>query len=147
MGDLGYLYVEILQCDNLPAVNLLNRPRKGNPFVTIVHEDSIATTDAIPDCANPRYLPWARRAFKLRIKHASSSLFLRVHDWSRETMASARKHDALGRIAIQLDQFRSGTTYNLAYNLYDSGRTANIPEKGITRIRLRVEWKRGTAFP
>ena len=101
-GDLGHLYVEILQCDNLPAVNLLNRTRKGNPSVTIVHEDSISTTDAIPDCANPRDLPWARRAFKLRIKHASSSLFLGVHDWSRETMASDRKHDALGRIAIQL---------------------------------------------
>ena len=40
-GDLRHLYVGILQCDNLPAVNLLNRrPREGNPFATIVHEDS-----------------------------------------------------------------------------------------------------------
>lgn len=64
-GKLGKLYVEILSCEGLPAVNMLNQPRKGNPFITIVHENSVATTDAIPNCANPRYLPWSRRAFKM----------------------------------------------------------------------------------
>lgn len=131
-GDIGKVYIEILSCENLPAVNLLKQPRKGNPFVTIVHENSVATTDAIPDCANPRFLPWSRRAFKLRIKHTYSPLFLGVHDWSP---LSSSSHFPLGRIAIRLNKFKSNTTYNLSYAL------GKDESQGIIKIRLRVEWR------
>ncbi|GFH47811.1 hypothetical protein CTEN210_04287 [Chaetoceros tenuissimus] len=131
-GDIGKVYIEILSCENLPAVNLLKQPRKGNPFVTIVHENSVATTDAIPDCANPRFLPWSRRAFKLRIKHTYSPLFLGVHDWSPLSTSS---HFPLGRIAIRLNKFKSNTTYNLSYAL------GKEESEGVIKIRLRIEWR------
>ena len=42
-GTLGNLYIEILSCDDLEAYSLLNNPRKGNPFVTIVLEVSFSS--------------------------------------------------------------------------------------------------------
>ena len=72
-----------------------------------------------------------------RIKHASSPLFLGVHDWSH---LKTSKHQPLGRIAIRLNRFQSKTTYNLSYNLYSSGHSANREPRGIIKLRLRLEW-------
>jgi len=72
-GNLGYLYVEVLGCTDLPKMNAVG---KTDAFACLVFEDAITNTDVIGNCLSPRWMPWCRRAFVFNICHPSSSLFL-----------------------------------------------------------------------
>lgn len=145
-GDLGKLFVEVIGCDDLP--NLDSVPLVGNvvpaanvltggktdAFVCLVFEDCIVNTDVIINSLSPRWMPWSQRAFIFRIMHPSSQLMVGAFDYDG-AMPRAR-HDAIGRVSIDVSNFRPGTVYTLYYNLYTGDRKSN----GRLKLRLRVEF-------
>lgn len=72
-GNTGYLFVEVIGCDNLDKKDTLG---KSDPFVCLVFEDTAVTTDLIENTLNPRWMPWSKRAFAFRADHPSSILYL-----------------------------------------------------------------------
>ena len=80
-GDLGRVYLEVIGCDNLP--NLDSGGLVGNKtdsYVTVVFEDCVLKTDVIADKLSPRWMPWSKRAFALRVMHSSSQVHLGIFD-------------------------------------------------------------------
>jgi hypothetical protein len=141
-GSIGKLYIEIMGCDGLT-----NPARasgyKSDPFVNIVHEDSIVNTDAIHDCLSPRWMPWSQRAFVMNMMHLSSQIFIGVFDYINSNQgigspASAEvNHDPLGRAVINLSSLRPRAIHTLTYNLYDSD-DDDRECRGTITIRLRL---------
>ena len=133
---IGRCYVEILECRNLPNMDLdLTGNNKTDPFVGILFEDSLLRTDMIWDELSPRWLPWTMRAFCLHIRHPASLLFLGVFDYDPEG------GDAVGRVAIKLSEFQSEMEYDLLYNLqHDPQIKPSDSNRGQIRFRLRIEW-------
>ena len=63
-GNLGRLFVEILQCDDLPNLDTgAFAGNKTDAFVSLVFEDTATVTDVIDDTLSPRWMPWTKRAF------------------------------------------------------------------------------------
>lgn len=123
-STLGKLYVEILKCNNLP--NMDTGAAVGNftdAFVTVICEDAMFQTDVIYDELSPIWLPWSQRAFTFHITHASSPLYIGVMDYD-----AATSHDQIGRIVVNLNQFRSNIVYTLTYALYPA---SNILEREV----------------
>lgn len=122
-GHLGKVFVEVLSCDNLPNMDSIGAfdvktgvlGNKTDSFVSLVYEDCSARTDIIDDCLSPRWMPWSKRAFIFNCTHTSSSLFLAVFD--RDKVPTVN-HDLIGRVTIDISNFRPGSTYLLEYNLY-----------------------------
>ena len=72
-GDIGYLFVEIIGCDGLDKKDTLG---KSDPFVCLVFEDAVVTTDVIDKTLHPRWMPWSKRAFVFRADYPNSILYL-----------------------------------------------------------------------
>lgn len=104
-------------------------------FVSVVYEDTFVRTDTIDDCLNPVWLPWSQRAFILNIGHASSQIFLGVFDFD----AGFDDHDLIGRVSIDITNFRPDTEYNLTYGLFPSAIVTGRKQQGKIHIRLRLE--------
>lgn len=104
-------------------------------FVSIVYEDTFVRTDTIDDCLNPVWLPWSQRAFILNMSHASSQIFLGVFDFD----AGFDDHDLIGRVSIDITNFRPNTEYILNYDIYPSARVSGRDKQGEIKIRLRLE--------
>jgi len=138
-GSLGLVYLEILGCDGLPN---MDRGRiygnKTDTFVAVVYEDVYGRTDVIDDCLSPRWLPWSNRAFICHIAYPSSFLNLGIFDFDSGSERVAN-HDLIGRVSVDLTNFRSGTEYVLSYNICASARLSDRKSLGKLMIRLRIE--------
>lgn len=145
-GDLGYLFVEILGCSDLPNMDRAILGRKTDAFASLVFEDSAVTTDVIGQCLNPRWMPWSRRAFVFNVENPNSDLFIGIFDHDPEPpidiLAPSVVHDPIGRIEVQLSSFDANTVYTLAYPLYfgDEIEEHDKKEKGKVWIRVRKKW-------
>ncbi len=115
-GTLGKIFVEIISCDGLPNKDTGGIfGNKTDAFVSLVYEDCCARTDVIDDCLSPRWMPWSRRAFIFNCMHTSSQLYLAVFD---SDSSPINKHDFIGRVSVDISNFRPNLIYLLQYNLY-----------------------------
>lgn len=110
-GNLGRLFVEILQCDDLPNLDTgAFAGNKTDAFVSLVFEDTATVTDVIDDTLSPRWMPWTKRAFIFHIYHSSSQLFLGVFDYD-ESISPTDDHDLVGRVSVDISNLRRNTVY------------------------------------
>jgi len=138
-GSLGKVHVEILGCDDLPNMDSGGfYGNKTDTFVAIVYEDVYGRTDVIDDCLSPRWLPWSNRAFILNMSHPSSYLNIGVFDYDAGGDRIA-DHDLIGRISVDLTNFRTSTEYILSYNIFPTARLGGRKSQGKIMIRLRME--------
>jgi len=136
-GSLGKIFVEVLGCDDLPNLDTSGAlGDKTDAFVSLVYEDCFAKTDVVADCLSPRWLPWTRRAFIFNMMHTSSQLFLGVFDSDDNSLSL---HDLVGRVSVDLSNFRPNSIYELHYNLYKTAQCVREPNFGTIKIRLRME--------
>ena len=138
-GSLGKLYLEILKCDGLPNMDTgING--KTDAFCCIIYEDAIVNTDVINDTTNPRWVPWCHRGFLFRMAHPSSQILIGVFDYDSEKNVAFNSHDAIGRISIDITNFRRDTEYVLTYDLYRSVLDNERQTYGTLTVRLRLEY-------
>ena len=130
-GQLGQLFVEIIQCDGLPNMDLIRTTNVldiTHAFVCLVHEDCVVHTDVIADSRSPRWMPWSQRAFSFRMSHPQSDLYLGVFSFHMEkspvqmTLSMIKaQHDPIGRCTVNLSGFSPLTEYILTYPIYYGG--------------------------
>ena len=136
-GKLGKIYLEIIKCDNLP--NMDAGPKdKTDAFCCVIYEDAIVNTDVINDELSPRWMPWTQRAFVFRVQHPSSQVLIGVLDYDSER--GLNSHDAIGRISVDITNFRADTEYLLKYNLFKSVLDDDRSSLGTLTLRLRIEY-------
>lgn len=136
-GTLGRLFLEIIKCDDLP--NMDTGPSgKTDAFCCIIYEDSIVNTDVVNDELNPRWMPWSQRAFMVHIQHPSSQVLVGVLDYDSEKGINA--HDPIGRVSIDITNFRADTDYLLTFDLHKSVLDDERPVVGKLTVRLRIEY-------
>mmetsp|Transcript_11555 Transcript_11555/g.25337 ORF Transcript_11555/g.25337 Transcript_11555/m.25337 type:complete len:715 (+) Transcript_11555:140-2284(+) len=137
-GTLGKIFVEILGCDKLPNMDTGGvLGNKTDAFVSLVYEDCFARTHEVSDCLSPRFMPWTQRAFIFNMMHTSSQLFLAVFDSDITPLSS---HDLVGRVSINISNFRPNSVYLLQYNLYPTAKLGPREAKfGTIKLRLRME--------
>ncbi len=157
-GDFGQLYIEIIQCKDLFYRHKENgqdeSTGKNDPFVTIVHEDAIVSTDALPNCNSPLFMPWSKRAFKFTMKHSYSPVFIGVFDYNdRKTGLGGlltnkhskrkRNYNEIGRCVISVQKLKPNVTYNMVYDLYQTTEVQKYKrvKVGSITIRIQVQWK------
>lgn len=139
-GKLGKVYLEIIRCDGLPNKDKgLSAGGMTDAFCTVVYEDAIVSTDVINDELDPRWMPWTQRAFVFHMQHPSSQILIGVFDYDSETKLNS--HDKIGRVAIDVTNFRAQTEYLLHYDLYNSVLKEDRAKMGKLTVRLRIEWK------
>lgn len=139
-GSLGTLYLEVLKCDGLPNMDT-KIDGKTDAFCCIVYEDAIVNTDVINDSLSPRWVPWCQRGFLFRMSHPSSQILIGVFDYDSEKRLSAfNTHDAIGRITIDITNFRRCTDYVLTYDLFRSVVANERRTFGTLTVRLRLEY-------
>merc|ERR1712238_80830 len=113
---------------------------KTDTFITCVYEDVYGRTDVIDDCLSPRWLPWSNRAFIFSMSHPSSYLNIGVFDYDAGVSDQIASHDLIGRVSVDLTNFRSATEYVLRYDIYPSARIiAGRKSRGKVMIRLRMD--------
>ena len=137
-GDLGRVYLEVIGCDNLP--NLDSGGLVGNKtdsYVTVVFEDCVLKTDVIADKLSPRWMPWSKRAFALRVMHSSSQVHLGIFDYD----TGYDDHDAIGRVSIDLSTFHPYTEYLLHYDIYNTDVWKDRKARGSITVRLMIEYE------
>lgn len=137
-GTLGTIYLEVLSCHGLPNLDLAHLNNVSDPFVGIVFEDAMVRTNVIWNSLNPHWLPWANRAFMLKVRHPTSILMLGVFDYDD---VLTDHHDPIGRVVINTAFFRCNTEYVLHYKLHHDPRQMDADPRGTIRIRLRIEWE------
>ena len=134
-GKLGFAFVEILYCKNLPFVRHSDMQISNpNAFVSLVYGDGFVNSDIIPECKSPCWLPWSRRAFAFRIPHPSSNLNIGVVSYNDDA-----QHQPIGRISVNMSGFREKTEYVLKYNLPISSGTCKENNTSEIAIRMRIE--------
>eukprot|EP00980_Cylindrotheca_fusiformis_P026158 scaffold15472_cov117-Cylindrotheca_fusiformis.AAC.22 len=137
-GKYGAVYLEIIGCDDLPNMDTELIDGLTDAFVAIVFEDCYVRTSVIHDSLNPRWMPWADRAFKFNIAHPSSILRLGVFDFDDVPING---HDPISRIEIHPESFESDTLYTLQYPLHQGTlEDGSERAKGTITIRLRIHW-------
>lgn len=162
-GDLGKVHLEILECIDLPNLDVGGfLGNKTDAFVAVVYGDACKSvfvqkgcrslllyshkpvafnnnpdviTDTIDDCLSPRWLPWSQRAFTFRIAHPSTRINVAVLDYD----PGLADHDLIGRISIALTNLQKDTEYVLSFNLYPSAQIEGRKKKGVIRVRVRKE--------
>lgn len=136
-GKLGRLYLEILSCHGLPNTDV--GEAMGNvtdAFICAVFEDAMVQTPVIDDELSPHWLPWTQRAFVFSMMHPASMLYLGCFDFD----LGIGKHEAIGRVAVNISNLQRDTDYTLRYNLYPSSNVTDRIAFGSITIRLRVEY-------
>lgn len=135
-GKIGKIFFEILGCDGLPNLDTGGfLGNKTDAFVSLVYEDSVAQTDIIDDCLSPRWLPWTKRAFVFHMTHSSSQVLLGVFD----NDTGMDDHDLIGKVSIDLTNFKKDTIYTLKYDIFKSSQMSSRKAKGSVTLRLRLE--------
>lgn len=121
-GNLGRVYIEILQCNDLPNMDFPSIPGRmtTDPFACLVFEDSIVTTDVISNETSPRWMPWCRRGFVFNVDHPSSNVMLGLFDFDPErspvqvAMSIASDvHDPIARIMVNVANTIPDTVYTV----------------------------------
>ena len=122
-----------LQLPNLDSGGFVGN--KTDSYVTVVFEDCVLKTDVIADKLSPRWLPWTKRAFALRVMHSSSQIHLGIFDYD----TGYDDHDAIGRVSIDLSNFHPYTEYMVSVNMIFSSRkrAAEMACAKITKSRFR----------
>jgi hypothetical protein len=139
IGDIAKIYLEILQCDNLPNLESIKLfGNKTDAFVQVVYEDCVSETCIIDDCDSPRWMPWSNRAFTLHTKYPSSVIYLGVHDYDAGSSLFT-SHDLVGRCAINVAHLRPDTEYVLDYALHNTAMKLERKKHGSIKVRLRIE--------
>jgi len=138
-GNLGRLFVEVISCDNLPNMDTSAMGGKTDAFACLIYEDAIVSTDVINDTNSPRWMPWSQRAFAFHVMHPSSQILIGVFDYDGEGMLDA--HDPIGRVSINVTNFRADTDYILNYDLFESTLDDDRKSVGKIKVRVRLEWK------
>eukprot|EP00555_Chaetoceros_dichaeta_P001410 CAMPEP_0198276946 /NCGR_PEP_ID=MMETSP1447-20131203/65586_1 /TAXON_ID=420782 /ORGANISM="Chaetoceros dichaeta, Strain CCMP1751" /LENGTH=783 /DNA_ID=CAMNT_0043971933 /DNA_START=345 /DNA_END=2693 /DNA_ORIENTATION=- len=135
-GSLARIYLEILQCDNLPNTDYgkIKESNKTDPFVQIVYEDCTTQTCVITDCLSPKWLPWTDRAFVLHMLHPSSQISLGVFDYD-----IASDNDFIGKVSVNLTNLRPETEYVLDYNILKTFMRGEQEIVATMKIRVRIE--------
>jgi hypothetical protein len=135
-GKLGKLFLEIIQCDDLP--NMDTGPgNKTDAFCCVIYEDAIVNTDVVSDELSPRWMPWSQRAFLFHIQHPSSQVLVGVMDYDS---LGVNAHDPIGRVSIDITNFRADTDYLLTFDLHKSVLDNERPVVGKLTVRLRIEY-------
>ena len=138
-GTLGYLFVEVIGCDDIHDRGVIQKVAtkvdEVDPYIAIVYEDTFVTTEVVDNCKRPRFMPWTRRAFVFNITTSSSVLNLALLDYNRN-----RDDTKIGRVTVPLNSFRANTQHVLYYNLYESARFFPRFHKGTIKLRLSIEW-------
>jgi len=129
----GRVYVEILHCDNLPNCDAAN---KTSSFVSIVHDDAAVQTDIIHNCLSPLWMPWTKRSFAFNRKSIQSTMYIGVFHYDA---VNPLGHVGIGRVAVNLQQMRSGHIYLLSYTLYTSSVYTNRTPSGTITLRIRID--------
>jgi len=133
-GQLAIIYLEILQCNGLPNVDIgKSFGNKTDAFVKLAYEDCIRQTDVVKDFLSPRWMPWTNRAFTLRMVHPSSQLFLGVHNANVIFFP-----DFIGQTVVDIKKLRPETEYVLDYDLFDSLVNPARKKMGTIKIRVRI---------
>ena len=129
---LGEVYLEILNCQGLPNLDV-GVGNKTDSFVVAILEDSMMQTCVIDDILCPMWMPWTQRAFIFTQKKSTSPLYLSVFDYDFGT-----SHEGIGRVVIPLSTLAPNVVHVLQYNLYPSSNTTDRPSNlGTITIRLR----------
>jgi hypothetical protein len=136
-GTLGKVYLEVIKCEGLPNMDT-KVEGLTDAFCCIIYEDAIVNTDVINDELCPRWMPWSQRGFVFNIAHPSSQLLLGVLDYDSDK--GVNNHDAIGRISIDITNFRADTAYLLTYDLYSSVLDDVRKTFGTITVRLRLEY-------
>jgi hypothetical protein len=136
-GGLGKLYLEVIKCDSLPNMDA-GMNGVTDAFCCIIYEDSIVNTDVINDELSPRWVPWCQRGFVFRMAHPSSQVLIGVFDY--DSAKGINSHDAIGRVSIDVTNFRRDTDYLLTYDLYRSVLDNERETFGTITVRLRLEY-------
>lgn len=140
-GNLGRLYLEVLKCDGLPNMDA-RIDGKTDAFCCILYEDAIVNTDVIKDTLRPRWVPWCQRGFMFRMAHPSSQVLIGVFDYDSDKGVHAfNSHDAIGRISIDITNFRPSTEYVLTYDIFKSVLATDRQAFGTLTVRLRLEYE------
>ena len=144
-GGLGQVFIEILQCDDLPNMDTSATGRdKTDAFACIVFEDCTVNTDVINDTVHPKWLPWTQRAFIFNITHPSSQIRVGILDYDTIGGISGgpeTKHDKIGRVNIDISNLDPGSLYTLKYNLLsDTTHGEETVINGTITVRVRVQW-------
>mmetsp|Transcript_13045 Transcript_13045/g.20259 ORF Transcript_13045/g.20259 Transcript_13045/m.20259 type:complete len:672 (-) Transcript_13045:878-2893(-) len=144
-GDLGELYLEILNCEKLPNTDapdgILGFGYKTDPFVCAIYDEFCAHTDIIENRLSPMWMPWTQRSFRFSIKHPFSQLFLSINDYN-----SLTSYVSIGRIQINLNHFEPNIMYTLKYNIHPASNVNIRESKGTITIRLRKVMKNEKAL-
>ena len=142
-GRHGKVLIEILHCDGLPNCDPGGGVvgQKTTAFVSVVMEDAVLQTDTIPSCCSPQWMPWTRRAFACNRLHPLSSMYVGVFHYDP---VNPLGHRGIGRVAINLQQFRPNHVYLLKYNLYNSPVYSDRVPMGSITLRLTIDQPPGT---
>lgn len=62
-------------------------------------------------------MPWCNRAFQFNINHPSNLLFIGVFDFDFN-IGPLTEFDPVGRVVIDLSNFKSNTVYIVSYKLH-----------------------------
>lgn len=138
-GSKGIVRVEVMSCDNLPDLDLnIDNSDLTDAFVALAFEDVLVRTDVIHDELSPRWMPWCNRAFQFNINHPSNLLFIGVFDFDFN-IGPLTEFDPVGRVVIDLSNFKSNTVYIVSYKLHlDQNHTS---DRGTIKLRIKVDWK------
>lgn len=106
---------------------------KTDAFCSVIYEDAVVNTDVINDELSPRWMPWSQRAFLFHIQHPSSQVLVGVFDYDN------MRSDPIGRVTIDITNFKSNTDYVLTYTLYASILDEIRKPKGTLTVRIRLD--------
>jgi len=136
-GTLGKFYVEVLKCEGLLIKSSSrNEGINANTFVSMVFEDSFASTEVIRDSSSPTWMPWTKRAFIFNTKYPLSKLYLSIHSFDE---INTSNHIYLGKLVINPSNLSSCTEYTLDYEVKGNSKIAMFQKQIIT---LRVQFDR-----
>ncbi len=137
-GSLGTVFVEFLECRDLPNTDAGGAV--GNytdAFISAIYGDVLVQTDVVDDCLSPMWPPWSTRAFKFQVPHPSTAIFIAVTDYD----VGPLEHEPIGRAQIQLNKFSPGILYTLTYDLHESANLLEFGDSvGKITVRIRVEY-------
>uniref|UniRef100_A0A6T7HEA3 C2 domain-containing protein n=1 Tax=Attheya septentrionalis TaxID=420275 RepID=A0A6T7HEA3_9STRA len=141
-GEAKTLYCEVLSCQGLLQttqtyqVDHMNTPTTPatSPFVFLMCEDMMVSTDVILNCKDPQWMAWTRRAFCFHMTNSSSSLYVGV--FSLDDTDDGH-HKPMGRIALNTHSFRHGSTYTLHYR-FNSQQGSTTNSSICLRIRASI---------
>ena len=79
-------------------------------------------------------MPLTNRAFEFPISHPSNLLFVGVFDYDHGSLTT---HDPIGRLVIDLSNFKTKTVYVVEYKL----QYGDEEDHGTIKLRIKLDWQ------